>query len=91
MSVYVDDMYAPFGRMLMCHMIADSPQELLDIASKIGLAHRWIQHPGTYREHFDVSKAYRAKAVKLGAVEVSQREMADKIRQRKPIAETETP
>lgn len=79
MSVYVDDMEAQFGRLVMCHMIADSTEELLAMADAIGVQRRWIQHPGTYREHFDIAKSKRAAAVKLGAVEITQRELATKL------------
>ena len=72
MSVYVDDMKAGFGRMIMCHMIADSPAELLGMATKLNLNHNWIQAQGTHREHFDICLSYRKKAVALGAKEVSQ-------------------
>ena len=47
MTVYVDDMHlspmGQFGRMKMSHMIADSTDELLAMADRIGLARRaWV-------------------------------------------------
>ena len=75
MSVYVDDMRAPFGRMIMCHMAADTTEELVAMADAIGLSRTWIQHPGTDKEHFDVSLGTRAKAVAAGAIEVTMREL----------------
>lgn len=81
MSVYVDDMKAPFGNMIMCHMWADTDAELLDMADKIGVQRKWIQgHPtlsfGKHRNaswvHFDISLTKRAIAVKLGAIETDR-------------------
>lgn len=86
MAVYVDDMAAPFGRMIMSHMIADSHEELLRMADALGLQRRWIQHAGTYREHFDVSRQKRAQAVRLGAIEVTQRELVAKLNERRAPA-----
>jgi len=74
-SVYVDDMRAPFGRMIMCHMVADTRAELLAMADAIGVARKWIQKAGTTHEHFDVCLSSRAKAVKLGAVEIDGRRL----------------
>lgn len=76
MAVYVDDMYAPFRRMKMCHMIADSTQELLEMADTIGVPRKWIQHGGTPEEHFDVCMSARRSAVTAGAVEVTLVELA---------------
>jgi hypothetical protein len=36
MTIYVDDMKAAFGRMKMCHMIADTDDELHAMADRIG-------------------------------------------------------
>lgn len=74
MSVFVDDMKAPFGRMVMCHMGADTTEELLQMADTIGVARKWIQDPGTWREHFDIALSKRALAVKAGAIEITVRE-----------------
>lgn len=75
MTVYVDDMQAPFGRMKMCHMAADTTEELIAMADKIGVARRWIQHAGTTREHFDIAMSKRALAVAAGAKEVTRKEL----------------
>ena len=83
MSVYVDDIAAPFGRMVMCHMLADSTEELLTMADTIGVARQWIQDAGTPREHFDISKGKRALAVQAGALEVTGKDLARVIIQKR--------
>lgn len=59
----------------MCHMVADSREELLEMVDKIGISRKHIQNKGTYREHFDICKSKRELAVKNGAVEISYKEM----------------
>jgi Protein of unknown function (DUF4031) len=66
MTVYVDDMRAKFGRMVMCHMIADTEEELHAMADRIGVARRWYQG-----DHYDISLGKRALAVAGGAVETT--------------------
>ena len=80
MSVYVDDMcdthLGAVGRMKMSHMIADTTEELLVMADRIGVSRKWIQYPGTDREHFDIAKSKRAAAIAAGAISMSMRELA---------------
>lgn len=76
MSVYVDDMRAPFGRLVMCHMVADTHRELVEMADRIGVARKWIQQAGKREEHFDICLAKRALAVRNGAIELDTRELA---------------
>ena len=78
MSVYVDEPIWPFGRMMMCHMAADSTEELLAMADRIGVARKWIQYPGTKKEHFDLCKSKRALAITHGAVEIPTRELCQR-------------
>lgn len=69
MTVYVDDMKANFGRMIMCHMIATDEGELHAMADRIGIARRWYQG-----DHYDISLGKRALAVAAGAVEITWRQ-----------------
>lgn len=74
--VYVDNMNAPFRGMIMCHMIADSTEELLTMADKIGVQRKWIQKAGTYQEHFDISLSKKKLAIEYGAKEITMRELS---------------
>lgn len=84
MTVYVDTMRAPYGRMKMCHMIADSTDELLAMADRIGVQRKWLQKPGRHDEHFDIAMSKRKLAVEAGAVEVSMMDLGRILRARRP-------
>lgn len=74
--IYVDKSAHGFGRMVMCHMIADTPEELRAMAEKIGVAARWFQASSSM-PHFDVCKSKRAAALEAGAVELDRRAFVD--------------
>lgn len=75
MTVYVDDMRAKFGRMVMCHMLADTDEELHAMAQRIGVDRRWWQSPEkTSGSHYDIALSKRALAVAAGAVEITWRQ-----------------
>ncbi|RUV69674.1 MAG: DUF4031 domain-containing protein [Mesorhizobium sp.] len=90
MAIYVDNMRAAFGRMKMCHMIADSTGELLSMADRIGVDRKWLQKAGTPHEHFDIALSKRALALSAGAVEVSRMELGRIIRRRREPRRCET-
>jgi len=75
MTVYVDDMRANFGRMVMCHMLADTDEELHAMAARIGVQRRWWQSPEqTSGSHYDIALSKRALAVAAGAIEITWRQ-----------------
>lgn len=77
MTVYVDDMACPYGRMIMFHMIADADDELHAMADLIGVSRRWWQSPvRTSGSHYDICKAKRERAIRAGAVEITLRQAA---------------
>lgn len=75
MSVYVDDMRAFYGRLVMCHMLADTEDELHAMAARIGVARRWWQGPPRHDSHYDICLTKRALAVAAGAIEVTHRQI----------------
>jgi predicted CoA-binding protein len=85
MAVYVDDMEAKYGRFVMCHMLADSTEELLAMARAIGVDTKWIQKAGTHQEHFDIAKSKRALAVQNGAIEIDRQGLAAILRKRRGL------
>lgn len=77
MAVYVDDMRARYGRLILCHMLADSDEELHAMADRIGVARKWHQAPPkASSSHYDIALTKRALAVAAGAVEISMRQAA---------------
>lgn len=80
MPVYVDDMRAPYRRMVMCHMLADTDEELFAMARRIGVNVKWHQKAGTAHSHFDVCLSKRALAVKYGAQEIDRYRVSDLIK-----------
>lgn len=74
MTVYVDDLLRKATVRGMTrrwsHLMADDPDELRAFAATIGLKMLWVQRPGTYREHFDVTESVRLAAIRKGAVPV---------------------
>ncbi len=71
MTVYVDDMRSKYRRLILSHMMADSNDELYAMAQTIGIQLK--HHQG---DHFDICQVKRALAIKSGAVEVTQRQLA---------------
>ena len=83
MAVYVDNFNCEFKGMIMCHMVADTTDELIEMVEKIGVSKKHIQYPNTPNEHFDICLSKKKLALKLGAKEINFREYAMFVEYRK--------
>lgn len=72
MTVYVDNAMIPYGRMIMSHMTADTLDELHEMARQIDLHPKWFQSKSS-TPHYNLCKAYRSKAISLGAIQETVR------------------
>ncbi len=82
MSVYVDNAINPYGRMKMCHMVADTLDELHAMADKIGMRRGWFQnHPD--HPHYELSVSRRKIAIQNGAIEISSTQLVMLLRAKK--------
>ena len=81
MSVYVDRVKLGYGRMIMCHMVADTPDELHAMADRIGVARRWFQTPPKASFwHYDIAQSKRALAVAAGALDCDRNTFVEAVR-----------
>ncbi len=81
MTVYVDNVRHPYSNMVMCHLWADTLDELLAMVDRIGVQRKWIQGHPTLSEgkarraswvHFDISITKRNRAIAAGAILTDQ-------------------
>lgn len=69
MTVYVDDVRHRYGNMIMCHLWADTLDELLAMVDRIGVQRKWLQQPPKASwVHFDIALSKKALAIKSGAI-----------------------
>jgi hypothetical protein len=65
-----------------CHLLADTRDELQEMAETLGVPEKYFQdHP--WRWHHDLPEPLRARAVELGAREVTLHEVGVLLRRRK--------
>jgi hypothetical protein len=78
MAVYVDNARNAYRQMLMCHMLADTPEELHAMADKIGIQRKWFQNEKT--PHYDICRSKRGLALLYGAIEIDRRQTVEIIK-----------
>lgn len=64
--------------MHMCHMLADTIEELHAMADKIGIQRKWYQTKNT--PHYDICKSKRELAIANGAVEIDREKVVEIIK-----------
>ena len=78
MTVYVDEAKNKFRGMKMCHMMADTVEELHEMADVIGLERRWYQEKSS--PHYDVCLSKRREAIANGAEKMDMRKLVELVR-----------
>ena len=82
MTVYIDGARNGYGRMVMCHMLANTPNELHAMADAIGMRREWYQSPDKASfPHYDLSLSRRKLALERGAKEVTRKELSAYIKE----------
>ncbi len=96
MTIYIDNMDWPYGRMIMNHMTSDlldaraARKELDEMADEIGVQRKWIQKAGTPEEHYDVSLSAKKKAIAAGAIECETDMTVEIIRSKRAVLKAVT-
>ena len=99
MAILVDPAIYLWRGMMWCHMVSDvDADELHAFAARLGLKREWSQErPKSSAHHYDITATRRAKAIRMGAVPVTARELVmrnyDGLRRRGllPMLDTKPP
>ena len=83
MTIYVDHARIPYRGMIMSHLLADTSQELEETRRSLGLPNGCIQYLGTSKEHLDISETKRTLAIRMGARQISSKDLVNIIRARR--------
>ena len=76
--IYVDQPIHRWRGKLWCHLVADDLEELHSFAAKTGLKREWFQNH-RIQPHYDITASKRVIALKMGAKELTTKEMAERI------------
>jgi len=82
MAMYVDDLRQviknrnwPYNK--ACHMVSDSLTELHAFARRLSLKRCWYQ--GNTLPHYDLTPNKRIQALRLGAIEITDKQLVEMI------------
>ena len=89
MACYVDELrtWGAWRYGASSRLYADTPEELHNMALRLGLRHEWFQPLPI--SHYDVTTSVRARAIGFGAYEVTARDMVRMVRMRTVPAEAQ--
>jgi len=80
MPVYVDGMKAKSpslkgrqGRYVFSHLVADTLDELHEMATKLGVRKYFQEHASF--PHYDITQSKKAQAIRLGAIEIDRNQL----------------
>lgn len=83
MAVYVDNAVIPWRGRLWAHLIGSDLDELHALAQAIGLRRAWFQDARRF-PHYDVDAAYRERALRAGAIAITDRRIPDDVLMKRP-------
>lgn len=67
-----------------CHMLADTEEELHEMALKIGMKRGWFQDGETHTmPHYDLVESRRILAIKNGAIEINRNQLIEMLKKYK--------
>ena len=73
MSVYVNKLRARYGGLTLCHLLADSVEELHAMAARIGVERGLFQQDRI--PHYDLSRTKREEAIAAGALVIDRQQL----------------